>query len=152
MTETFPRRPTKSWWLAGVALVALVAVGGILVLWRTARGTEGPAPGGASATTQTNDGGQVTVKVTRQDTSAGFAFAVVLDTHAVDLDGYDLGKLATLRVGETELQASGWSAPAGGHHRQGTLSFPATAATGPVELIIRDIAGIPARSFQWPKQ
>jgi hypothetical protein len=101
----------------------------------------------------------VTVKVSWQGPNAGPIFDVVLDTHAVDLDGYDLRQLAVLRLdGEREVQPIGWDAPKGGHHRQGTLSFPAAAAGGSpllspstrtVELVIRDVAGVPERVFRW---
>jgi hypothetical protein len=44
----------------------------------------------------------------------------------------------------------------GGHHRSGELTFPATlpdgrptSGGGPVELVIRDIGGVPERSFAW---
>jgi hypothetical protein len=81
-----------------------------------------------------------------------------MDTHAVDLDGYDLKQLAALRIdGGREVEPVGWDAPKGGHHREGTLTFPATADGRPlvesdartIELIIRDVAGVPERSFRW---
>lgn len=108
---------------------------------------------------RTSDGGQVTVNVTWPGLAAGPTFTVVLDTHAVDLDGYDLAKLAVLRTDDgREVAPSGWAAPPGGHHRQGTLSFPQTGADGKptvgpttrgLELVVRDIAGVPERSFRW---
>ena len=89
----------------------------------------------------------------------GPVFRVVMDTHAVDLDGYDLRQLAVLRVADgQEVRPSGWDAPKGGHHREGALTFPATFAdgsptlgpsTGTVELVIRDVAGVPARTYRW---
>lgn len=109
--------------------------------------------------TQTSDGGQVVVKVTWQGPDAGPVFAVVLDTHSVDLDGYDLAQLSVLRVEDgREVQPSGWDAPKGGHHRKGTLTFPTKGAdgndivgpgTGEFELIIRDVAGVPERVLRW---
>lgn len=59
-----------------------------------------------------------------------------------------------------EAQPTGWDAPQGGHHRSGTLTFPdATADQKPligpdtraVELIIRNVAGVPERSFRWTR-
>lgn len=44
--------------------------------------------------TQTNRDGQVTVAVAWAGPTAGPVFSVVLDTHSVDLDRYDLGALA----------------------------------------------------------
>ena len=117
------------------------------------------APGQLSSPEQTNEGGQVTVTVTWRGPEAGPVFAVVMDTHSVDLDSYDLQGLAVLRTGEgKELRPSGWDAPKGGHHRQGNLTFPTTAsdgsplvgpATRSLELVLRDIAGVPERVFRW---
>jgi hypothetical protein len=108
---------------------------------------------------QTNVGGGVTVKVSRLEASDAVAFKVVLDTHSVNLDTYDLLQLAVLRTpaGE-EIAPLAWDAPAGGHHREGMLSFPAAAADGspllqpdggPLLLVIRDIAGVAERTFSW---
>ena len=112
-----------------------------------------------AADDQTNVGGGVTVKVSRQDAADAIAFKVVLDTHSVNLDTYDLVQLAVLRTpsGE-EIAPLAWDAPAGGHHREGTLSFPAVAADGSplvqpdggqLVLVIRDIAGVAERTFSW---
>lgn len=113
----------------------------------------------ASAATQTNEGGEVTVEVTWKRESARPAFDVTMDTHAVDLDGYDLRKQAVLRNDRgQEVQAKTWDAPKGGHHREGMLSFPEKTAGGEdligsdtrkIELVIRDVAGVPERSFEW---
>jgi hypothetical protein len=118
-----------------------------------------PAPMAGSAT-RISEGGQVTVEVTWGGPSAGPVFTVVLDTHAVDLDGYDLRALAVLRTDDgREVAPSGWDAPRGGHHREGELTFPVTAADGTpvigpgtraIEVLVRDVAGIPERSFRWP--
>lgn len=129
---------------------------------------KGRATGAATtsaAATQTSEGGQVTVKVTWSGRAAGPVFQVVLDTHAVDLDGYDLRQLATLRTRGTSGGDGGrvapptdWTAPKGGHHREGALSFPTTTADGAplidattrtVELTIRNVAGVAERKFQW---
>jgi hypothetical protein len=82
-----------------------------------------------------------------------------MNTHAVDLDGYDLRQLAVLRTENGQgVQPIDWDAPKGGHHRQGTLTFPAkttdgspliTLSTRSVEVVIRDVAGVPERTFQW---
>lgn len=110
------------------------------------------------AQTQTSEGGRVTVKVTWEGPSAGLIFQVAMDTHSVNLDAFDLLQLATLRTDESlEVQPIAWDAPAGGHHRGGTLTFPASTADGTpligpntrlVELVIRDVA-VPERVLQW---
>jgi hypothetical protein len=112
-----------------------------------------------SAATQTSEGGEVTVAATWEGRSAGPVFGVAMDTHSVDLDGYDLRQLAVLRTdGGEEVRPSGWNAPKGGHHREGTLSFPEKTPNGSpvigpdtreIELIIHDVAGVPERRFEW---
>jgi hypothetical protein len=155
----------RSPWLAwGIALVTLAVIVGVaLGFWNTLSPTQptdsAPTAAVPDALTQTNAGGQVTVKATWQGPIAGPIFDVVLDTHAIDLDGYDLTRLAMLRIdGAREIQSIGWDAPKGGHHRAGTLTFPAKAADGSaliapdtrmIELVIRDIAGVPERVFRW---
>lgn len=124
-----------------------------------ATGTGASPAGSQGNLTQTSDGGQVVVKATWQGSEAGPVFTVTLDTHSVDLDGYDLAQLTVLRVEDgREVQPRGWDAPKGGHHRKGTLSFPAIgedgkAIVGPdtagFELIIRDVAGVPERVLRW---
>jgi hypothetical protein len=56
------------------------------------------------------------------------------------------------------VRPTGWNAPKGGHHREGTLTFPATESDGSpvigpdtrsIALIIRDVAGVPERTFRW---
>ncbi len=119
----------------------------------------GPPSVSASAATQKNEGGQVTISVTRSGPTSGPTFRIAMDTHAVNLDGYDLAQLAVLRTDQgVTVQPNGWDAPKGGHHREGTLTFPATAtngaatldpATRTIELVIRDVAGVPERRFTW---
>jgi hypothetical protein len=83
-----------------------------------------------------------------------------MDTHAVELDGYDLNQLAALRADNgPELAPVRWDAPAGGHHREGTLVFPpehagkaaVDAQSCTVELSIRDVGGVPERVLTWQR-
>jgi hypothetical protein len=113
----------------------------------------------ASAPSQVNVGGAVTVRVTWQGPEMGPVFNVVMDTHSVDLDPYDLSTMATLHTNDgREAPTVRWDAPAGGHHRKGTLAFSEVALDGKplvaddtesVELVIYDLSGVPARSFTW---
>ena len=57
-----------------------------------------------------------------------------------------------------EVVPIGWDAPAGGHHREGTLTFPLTRSDGSpvltgdtrlVELRIRDFGGVPQTVLTW---
>lgn len=119
------------------------------------------APDAAASTSlrRSSDAGSVTVDVTWKGRAAGPVFTVAMNTHAVDLDGYDLRTLAVLRTDQgTEAQPASWDAPKGGHHREGTLTFLATTADGKpllgpetrsFTLTIRGIAGVPERTFRW---
>lgn len=84
------------------------------------------------------------------------AVGVVMDTHSVDLDGFDLATLARLRLdGGPWVVASAWDSPKGGHHREGTLAFAAVDrasldAAMLVELEIRDVA-VPSRILRWER-
>ncbi|MBI4187598.1 MAG: hypothetical protein HY529_00130 [Chloroflexi bacterium] len=121
----------------------------------------GTAPSGgssapASGLVQSNTGGNVTIDMTWIKTETGpLSFNVAMNTHSVDLDQYDLGKLATLRddAGNTYTPLS-WEAAAGGHHRSGKLTFPVPDSlsqkkTKYIEIVIRDVAGIEQRILKW---
>ncbi|MBE0607853.1 MAG: hypothetical protein IH609_00595 [Dehalococcoidia bacterium] len=106
---------------------------------------------------RTSDAGSVTVDLTWDGREAGLVFTVAMDTHSVDLDGFDLVKLALLRTDlGVEVVPVEWDAGPGGHHREGKLSFPAAVDGRPLlgesvrgfTVIVRDIA-VPERSFQW---
>lgn len=115
--------------------------------------------------TQQDTQGAVTVEATlltldKLRADGKLAVQVKLDTHAVDLDQYQLEKLATLRDTQgQEIQALGLESPSGsGHHREGVLIFPGTDASGkPVlgpevrtlTLILRGVGGVPERVFRW---
>jgi len=59
-------------------------------------------------------------------------FEVALNTHSVDLS-MDLAALAILDTDTgISIAASSWDGPAGGHHVDGILSFPATWDGSPV--------------------
>lgn len=85
------------------------------------------------------------------------AVRVVMDTHSVDLDGFDLATLARARLdGGPWVAPSAWDSPKGGHHREGTLAFAAwdrasLDAAKSVELEIRDVA-VPSRILRWARQ
>ena len=118
-----------------------------------------PVAAQGSGETQTNRDGQVTVAVTWPGPPTGLAFRVVLDTHSVDLDGYDLGALTLVRGDQgAEVWPISWDAPPGGHHREGSLVFPDASSdempvigpdTRALELVIRDVGGVQERVFRW---
>ena len=81
---------------------------------------------------------------------------VVLDTHSVDLDGFDLAQLARVRLnGGVWVAPTKWDAPSGGHHRVGMLTFGSLdpqlfASARLIELEVRDVA-VPARLLRWER-
>ncbi len=111
---------------------------------------------------QTNEGGSVTIEVTweaQQPSSNSLRLAVIMDTHSVDLDKYDMKKTAALRNDKgRQVAPAAWEGPpGGGHHRSGALVFPATDGGTPliepgtkyVELVIRDVASVKERVLRW---
>jgi hypothetical protein len=148
-------------WAIALAIVVVI-VGIALWLWDTNRPAYtnmAPATTVSAGATQTNEGGQVTIAATWQRSDTQPSFNVAMNTHAVDLDGYDLKQLAVLRIdGGQEIRPISWEAPKGGHHRSGMLIFPAADANGreliasnlqTIELVIRNVAGVPERVFTW---
>ncbi len=149
-----------------VAIVAAALTGGALVAFGSQQnsppGASPPAPTHrlAAGGTRTSEGGRVSVAVSwdglaqSQGSQVTLVLQVAMDTHSVNLDTYDLAKLAVLRNdrGETAQPAS-WQAPRGGHHRKGELSFavPATFLAGArfLDVVVRDIAGVPERVLRW---
>jgi hypothetical protein len=110
---------------------------------------------GADATgvTRTNSGGGVTVNVTYPHSQGvdETRFEVVLDTHSVNLDGYDLKTQTLLRDGSGKTyEPIRVENKGSGHHRVIAIVFPKVSPPAKrLELIIKDIAGIKERSFLW---
>ena len=107
-----------------------------------------------------DDQGEVTVEVAPLNlTGPGetLDFQVKLDTHSVDLS-MNLAELATLATDTgITVQAANWDAPLGGHHVEGTLSFPATvdgtpllAEASTITLTIADL-DVQERTFVWER-
>ena len=156
-------------WGARLSSLRKMAVSGLslaLVVLLVACGGSPPAPTASvpgegtamRAATQTSESGAVTVKATWAGRDAGPVFTVAMDTHSVDLNDFDLRQLALLRANDEPVQPIAWDAPKSGHHREGALTFPSVTVDGKpvlgpdvrsVELVIRDVAGIPERVFRW---
>jgi hypothetical protein len=103
--------------------------------------------------TRTNDENAVRVDVKPVTLDAGkpVAFEIRLNTHSVSLN-FDMVEISSLRDNEGKVyKAVEWKgSPSGGHHRRGILEFPNLEGTPQsVKLIIRGIAGVPERSFEW---
>lgn len=104
--------------------------------------------------TQSNDEKAVWVEVTPLNLPEGGStldFEVAFNTHSVDL-GFDPVAISVLRdEAGREYPAIAWEGAApGGHHRSGVLRFQVPDnATGFIEVVIHDVAGVPERVFRW---
>ena len=109
--------------------------------------------GAVSNTPKTNSGGGVTAKVTylNPDATDEPRYQVVLDTHSVNLDAYDLKGIAVLRDGNGNVYAStGVENKGSGHHREAIVSFSKLSQDAKrVELVIEDVAGVKERVIRW---
>lgn len=78
-------------------------------------------------------------------------FDVRMSTHSVELS-QDMVAVSLLKDSNgQEYRPENWKgSPAGGHHRSGTLEFPAIKGNpGSVTLIIKNISNVPERVFTW---
>lgn len=122
-----------------VLLASLLRVGAIFA-----------AEGVGSSRTQS--GGGVTVKVTYlEQTDHESRFSVVLDTHSLNLDVYNLNVLSFLRDDTgLAMKPTGVENKGSGHHREIILTFPRPSLNRKwLELVIKDIAGEKERTFRW---
>ena len=133
------------WTMAG-AFVALA----LAALPMTAMAQANPN----ATSTQTSTERGVTVKVTPKSigsTDKHWEFAIVLDTHSAALND-DLTQSATLTTddGRTHKPVSWTGAPPGGHHREGVLTFDASATLPKtIELKIMRPGESAPRLFRW---
>ena len=116
----------------------------------------GSSYGPANGLVQSDTGGSVTIDVewVKEDDGT-ITFDVAMNTHSVDLDRYDLGKLAILRDDAgSEYRPISWDSAPGGHHRQGRLGFSVLDSliqgkATYLELVIQDVAEVKERIFRW---
>lgn len=103
--------------------------------------------------TKTDTQGSVTVDVTSQISAEDrqWKFAVVLDTHSIELDQDPLQVTILVDDQGREYRPISWEgAGPGGHHREGNLIFDAIIPIPKyIELKVKDIGSIPVRSFKW---
>lgn len=124
---------------------------------------ENIAPAISLAAEQENSEGPVTISIQYLDSkdtgdSDSLAFQVTITTHSVDLDQYNIDKLAVLKDGQGNVYTpSKWTDDqgSGGHHRSGILYFD-LAGNAIIdsndkffEVEIYEIGDVPVRSFRW---
>lgn len=139
--------------LATVAVTLVVASCGALSTPGSTVPASSASPPPGTLGEQRSDDASITVAVSWL---SGAALLVTMDTHSVDLDGFDLQALARLRLDQGSwVTPSGWDAPKGGHHRVGTLTFVSLDTVSVekarvIELELRDI-GVPLRTLRWAR-
>ncbi|MDR7416418.1 MAG: hypothetical protein QN193_05510 [Armatimonadota bacterium] len=101
------------------------------------------------ATIRDRGAGGVTVTATWQGFRDGaVAFRLSLDTHSVDLSGFDVLAHVGLRAGAgAELRPLRWEEErSSSHHRTGVLYFPVpNPLPDRLALVVRDLAGVAER-------
>lgn len=113
--------------------------------------SDGIRPTNGLVQSSTEDAVTIEVKWLGED-KGSLLLEVVMDSHSVNLDSYDLSQLAVLRDNQSkEYRPDSWDSPLGGHHRRGTLTFSSSVdgETKYIELIIRDVGEISERIFRW---
>jgi hypothetical protein len=81
-------------------------------------------------------------------------FEVQMNTHSETL-GEDMVAVSSLKDNAGRVyQATAWQgSEPGGHHREGVLEFPKLEEnTESITLIIRKVANVPERTFEWAVQ
>lgn len=120
---------------------------------KTVRTTSAQAPK-AYWEAKVDDQPPVTVKITPVAFGKSmntWTFAVAFDTHSGSLDEDPLKAITLLDDKGNVFQPILWDGPeAGGHHREGILTFNAIDPTPSyVELKVKNIGGVSVRSFAW---
>ena len=142
-----------------ISIFAFAFIGGFLVFYNPKTVSTPPTQNNFDISgtvkeweSKIDDQANITVTVTPTllgEKSGEWKFDVVIDTHSVEVD-QDMTKIVVLVDDQgKEYAPLNWEGPTGGHHREGVLSFNSVESTKSVEIKIKDIAGIPERSFKW---
>ncbi len=145
----------------GVVIVSsVIAVAASFLISATAAaGQDSEAANGGGTfdlAAKTSKENKLTVKVKPVDLAFGkpVSFSVTMNTHTGSLD-FDMTAISVLEDDRgNAFQATAWEgAASGGHHRSGTLFFPALGAgTKSIKLTLKDMYGVPERVFEWTLQ
>lgn len=110
----------------------------------------GAAPAGF---THTDSGGGVTINVTYLHPQGAneIRFEVVMDSHTVNLDAYDLTALTFLRDETGEIyQPTQVNNKGSSHHREVTIVFPKVFPPAKrLELVMKNVGRVEVRHFYW---
>ena len=116
--------------------------------------SQSPSTSQSQWETKTNDQPPVSLKITPLELGLNakiWKFAVIFDAHSGSLDDDPL-RVTQLADdnGKTYAPTTWEGAGPGGHHREGMLIFNAIQPFPKyVELRVKNVGGIPVRSFRW---
>lgn len=153
-------------WIVAVVIGAAVfaAVFYVLPGRRTAEPTPAGTPAQAASNsplTQRDQGeGAVEIEVTlvlpgspdaaKYGADTQTVFLVTMNTHSIDLTGYDLVKISELVAAGQTFKPTRWTSTSDdSHHRAGALLFPKVGRATALELRIKTIGGVAVRTFRW---
>ena len=98
-----------------------------------------------------NSDGDVTVSITPviiSESASTWKFDIAINTHTVDMSAFNPQTQIVLQDGTgNNVTPSNIATEGSGHHQTLKVSFPKVVS--PWKLIVRDLAGIPAREFLW---
>jgi hypothetical protein len=131
----------RTTFVRGIALTLLiiVSVGNVSAQDAlTRRDRQGPVTVAVTLVAPPPPGSPVTVRV-------------VLDTHSVGLDGVAFERAVALRKpdGSDEAPAAVEQISGTGHHREAVVVFRVIEGATDVQIVVRDVGGIPERVFVW---
>lgn len=100
---------------------------------------------------------EVTVTWRKESSDASLLkFAVSMNNHMLNLDNYDFSSNVQLKIGNTVVPAvvKVFSKSGEGHHVSSEIGVQSAELSkmkpgGKFTLILKDLAGIPARNFSW---
>lgn len=161
----------KPWLVIVLGAIVLLAVGAALVLVQGG-GSNEASGGSQEGLIRKSDAGNVEVAAVfmnpnpAEKLSGGeLVWKISLNTHSVSLSDMDLAKRAVLTVdsGAAVTQGFTWQSGSGGqdHHVSGLLILKnrdaqgkplVTKATKSITLELKDVAGVPSRTFRWDNQ
>ena len=155
----------RTWFLAvavGAAIFAAVffVLPGRRATELTPAGQPAQAASNSPLTQRDRGEGAVEIEVTlvlpgspddaKYGADAQTVFLVSMNTHSVDLTGYDLVKVSELVAAGQAFKPIRWASTSDdSHHRAGALLFPKVDRGVALELRIKTIAGVPVRTFRW---
>lgn len=149
-----------------VLLFSIILIAALLIIWSFGRwqkketvGVAEPERRVVSSLIEKSDEGEGGVTVTArpiilpENKEKNIVFEFVMDTHSGDLTDFSVLEKVSLISGDKEVLSKEWQETViSAHHRAGRLAFEVGVrqlTERELELVIRDLAGIPERRLKW---